>query len=131
MGTEQPHLSCTFTDSEGRAVDGNALSAGDYTVSFTLSGMQSFAVMQYTMSYDAAVLTVNGHSDLLSDSKPDQLRGLGAAGVLWAASGVIEVKVKINTNDKKAASVLLSLFNFIIKISVTQAVPKHRPGTLS
>lgn len=82
MGTEQPHLSCTFTDSEGRAVDGNALSAGDYTVSFTLSGMQSFAVMQYTMSYDAAVLTVNGHSDLLSDSLPDQLRGLGAAGVL-------------------------------------------------
>ena len=67
LGTEQPHLSCTFTDSEGRAVDGNALSAGDYTVSFTLSGMQSFAVMQYTMSYDAAVLTVNGHSDLLSD----------------------------------------------------------------
>lgn len=49
LGTEQPHLSCTFTDSEGRAVDGNALSAGDYTVSFTLSGMQSFAVMQYTM----------------------------------------------------------------------------------
>lgn len=82
LGTEQPHLSCTFTDSEGRAVDGNALSAGDYTVSFTLSGMQSFAVMQYTMSYDAAVLTVNGHSDLLSDSLPDQLRGLGAAGVL-------------------------------------------------
>ena len=51
--------------------------------------------------------------------------------VPWAASGVIEVKVKINTNDKKAASVLFSLFNFIIKISVTQAVPKHRQGTLS
>ena len=82
LGSEKPHLSCTFTDSEGKAVDGNALSAGDYTVSFTLSGMQSFAVMQYTMSYDAAVLTVNGHSDLLSDSLPDQLRGLGAAGVL-------------------------------------------------
>ena len=63
-------------------------------------------------------------------------KGTGEVGcsvpkVPWAASGEIEVKVKINTNDKKAASVLFSLFNFIIKISVTQAVPKHRPGTLS
>ena len=57
--------------------------------------------------------------------------GCSVPKVPWAASGVIEVKVKINTNDKKAASVLLSLFNFIIKISVTQAVPKHRQGTLS
>lgn len=82
LGSEQPYLSCTFTDSEGKAADGNALSAGDYTVSFVLSGMQSFAVLQYAMAYDATVLTVNGHSNLLSDTYPDQLRPLGAAGVL-------------------------------------------------
>ena len=40
--------------------------------------------MQSTMSYDAAVLTVNGHSDLLSDSKPDQLRGALAPPVMGA-----------------------------------------------
>ena len=120
MGTEQPHLSCTFTDSEGRAVDGNALSAGDYTVSFTLSGMQSFAVMQYTMSYDAAVLTVNGHSDLLSDSKPDQLRGLGAAGVL-VQNGTINFGFITRVDQTATTTAIDAAGQLLLKLQVTVA----------
>lgn len=120
LGTEQPHLSCTFTDSEGRAVDGNALSAGDYTVSFTLSGMQSFAVMQYTMSYDAAVLTVNGHSDLLSDSKPDQLRGLGAAGVL-VQNGTINFGFITRVDQTATTTAIDAAGQLLLKLQVTVA----------
>ena len=118
LGTEQPHLSCTFTDSEGRAVDGNALSAGDYTVSFTLSGMQSFAVMQYTMSYDAAVLTVNGHSDLLSDSLPDQLRGLGAAGVL-VQNGTINFGFITRVDQTATTTAIEAAGQLLLKLQVT------------
>lgn len=120
LGTEQPHLSCTFTDSEGRAVDGNALSAGDYTVSFTLSGMQSFAVMQYTMSYDAAVLTVNGHSDLLSDSLPDQLRGLGAAGVL-VQNGTINFGFITRVDQTATTTAIDAAGQLLLKLQVTVA----------
>ena len=118
LGTEQPHLSCTFTDSQGRAVDGNALSAGDYTVSFTLSGMQSFAVMQYTMSYDAAVLTVNGHSDLLSDSLPDQLRGLGAAGVL-VQNGTINFGFITRVDQTATTTAIDAAGQLLLKLQVT------------
>ncbi len=118
LGTEQPHLSCTFTDSEGRAVDGNALSAGDYTVSFTLSGMQSFAVMQYTMSYDADVLTVNGHSDLLSDSLPDQLRGLGAAGVL-VQDGTINFGFITRVDQTATTTAIDAAGQLLLKLQVT------------
>lgn len=120
MGTEKPHLSCTFTDSEGKAADGNALSAGDYTVSFTLSGMQSFAVMQYTMSYDAAVLTVNGHSDLLSDSKPDQLRGLGAAGVL-VQNGTINFGFITRVDQIATTTAIDAAGQLLLKLQVTVA----------
>lgn len=118
LGSEQPHLSCTFTDSQGRAVDGNALSAGDYTVSFTLSGMQSFAVMQYTMSYDAAVLTVNGHSDLLSDSLPDQLRGLGAAGVL-VQNGTINFGFITRVDQTATTTAIDAAGQLLLKLQVT------------
>ena len=120
LGTEKPHLSCTFTDSEGKAADGNALSAGDYTVSFTLSGMQSFAVMQYTMSYDAAVLTVNGHSDLLSDSKPDQLRGLGAAGVL-VQNGTINFGFITRVDQIATTTAIDAADQLLLKLQVTVA----------
>lgn len=120
LGTEKPHLSCTFTDSEGKAADGNALSAGDYTVSFTLSGMQSFAVMQYTMSYDAAVLTVNGHSDLLSDSKPDQLRGLGAAGVL-VQNGTINFGFITRVDQTATTTAIDAAGQLLLKLQVTVA----------
>lgn len=118
LGTEQPHLSCTFTDSEGKAADGNALSAGDYTVSFTLSGMQSFAVMQYTMSYDAAVLTVNGHSDLLSDSLPDQLRGLGAAGVL-VQNGTINFGFITRVDQTATTTAIDADGQLLLKLQIT------------
>lgn len=118
LGTEQPHLSCTFTDSEGRAVDGNALSAGDYTVSFTLSGMQSFAVMQYTMSYDADVLTVNGHSDLLSESLPDQLRGMGAAGVL-VQDGTINFGFITRVDQSATTTAIDAAGQLLLKLQVT------------
>lgn len=99
---------------------GNALSAGDYTVSFTLSGMQSFAVMQYTMSYDAAVLTVNGHSDLLSDSKPDQLRGLGAAGVL-VQNGTINFGFITRVDQTATTTAIDAAGQLLLKLQVTVA----------
>ena len=96
----------------------NALSAGDYTVSFTLSGMQSFAVMQYTMSYDAAVLTVNGHSDLLSDSLPDQLRGLGAAGVL-VQNGTINFGFITRVDQTATTTAIDAAGQLLLKLQVT------------
>lgn len=118
LGTESPHLSCTFTDSEGQAADGNALSAGDYTVSFTLSGMQSFAVLQYTLSYDAAVLTVNGHSDLLSGAMPDQLRGLGAAGVL-VQDGTINFGFITRVDGTATTTAIDAAGQLLLKLQVT------------
>lgn len=92
--------------------------AGDYTVSFTLSGMQSFAVMQYTMSYDAAVLTVNGHSDLLSDSLPDQLRGLGAAGVL-VQNGTINFGFITRVDQTATTTAIDAAGQLLLKLQVT------------
>lgn len=91
-----------------------------YTVSFTLSGMQSFAVMQYTMSYDAAVLTVNGHSDLLSDSLPDQLRGLGAAGVL-VQNGTINFGFITRVDQTATTTAIDAAGQLLLKLQVTVA----------
>ena len=48
LGSESPYLYCTYYDSNGDAVDGNALTTGNYRVDIVISGMQTAAIMQIT-----------------------------------------------------------------------------------
>lgn len=59
LGEETPELYCRFSDAAGQAVDGNALSAGTYTVEVMLAGMETFSVFQFTAktNYQPSVLT--------------------------------------------------------------------------
>lgn len=59
MGNETPAITFEFADSNGSAVDGNSLTAGDYTVDVVLAGMASVSMFQMTASYDANVITLN------------------------------------------------------------------------
>ena len=52
LGTENPYLYCSFYNANGDAVDGNALTSGEYRVDIILSGMQTAAVMQITAEAD-------------------------------------------------------------------------------
>ena len=52
LGTENPYLYCSYYDANGDAVDGNALSSGEYRVDIILSGMQKAAIMQITAGAD-------------------------------------------------------------------------------
>lgn len=84
LGSESPHLYCSFTDSESNAtVDGNTLTAGTYDVSFYLSGMAAIATLELNAAYDEAALSVNGFSDLLCNTV-ENMKGLGGDGVLIA-----------------------------------------------
>lgn len=51
LGTETPYIYCTYTDSEGKEVDGNKLDAGTYKVTFNIKDMTSASVLQVTASY--------------------------------------------------------------------------------
>lgn len=52
LGEETPRLTCRFTDSNNEEADGDALSAGDYTVDIVLEGMETLSVFQFTAEYD-------------------------------------------------------------------------------
>lgn len=59
MGNETPAITFEFADSNGSAVDGNSLVAGNYMVDVVLAGMASVSMFQMTASYDVDVITVN------------------------------------------------------------------------
>lgn len=51
FGEETPFIFCTF-EKEGETADGNALTAGDYTVRVILSAMEQNSVFQFTANYN-------------------------------------------------------------------------------
>lgn len=58
MGTETPSIKASFVNSTGDVVDGNALTAGTYTVSIKLYGMQSVSIFNFIAYYtDDIVIT--------------------------------------------------------------------------
>ncbi len=52
LGTENPIISCTFTDAGGNSACGDHLEKGMYTVDFVMSGMASVSILQIMADYD-------------------------------------------------------------------------------
>jgi hypothetical protein len=59
MGSESPLIQAVFTDENGETAEGDFLTAGDYTVDITLSGMAAFSVFELTADYN-----VSGENDI-------------------------------------------------------------------
>ncbi len=59
LGEESPYLYCSYYNQNGDAVDGNALTSGEYRVDVVLSGMENAAIMQFeaTANLSSGVLT--------------------------------------------------------------------------
>lgn len=113
LGSEKPHLYCSFANSEdGGEADGNNLTAGTYDVSFFLSGMQSFALLDIMGTYDTSVMTVNSYSELLSDTEGSQFKSPG----VFMENGNLDL-VLTSTNDD--CSAVNSDGQLLIKINVT------------
>lgn len=113
LGSEKPHLYCSFANSEdGGEADGNNLTAGTYDVSFFLSGMQSFALLDIMGIYDTSVMTVNSYSELLSDAEGSQFKSPG----VFMENGNFDL-VLTSTNDD--CSAVNSDGQLLIKINVT------------
>ncbi len=67
LGNETPYMYCTFLDAEGKEVDGNALSAGDYTVDVRVGEMANASILQFTADYDSTVITALSVTGTIAD----------------------------------------------------------------
>ena len=77
LGQESPEIHCTYAQN-GEVVDGNALTAGTYDVSFIMTGAQSLSVMEITATYDQEQVTVATEpSYLVSDGDAAALDSMG------------------------------------------------------
>lgn len=77
LGQESPEIHCTYAQN-GEVVDGNALTAGTYDVSFIMTGAQSLSVMEITATYDKEQVTVASEpSYLISDGDAAALDSMG------------------------------------------------------
>jgi hypothetical protein len=64
MGSESPLIQAVFTDENGETAEGDFLTAGDYTVDITLSGMAAVSTFELTANYtDIAVNSVSTIAD--------------------------------------------------------------------
>ena len=59
MGSESPFIKAVFTDDYGETAEGDFLTAGDYTVDITLSGMAAVSAFELTADYN-----VSGENDI-------------------------------------------------------------------
>lgn len=71
LGSEQPYIYCTYTDADGKEVDGNTLKAGAYDVSIMLEGVSDLSVIQVTASYTSGATVATTPSALLTDAVSD------------------------------------------------------------
>ncbi len=62
VGTQSPVISAQFTDSAGKAADGNALTPGTYEMVLRVDDLSSISQMQFTASYDSSLLAFSGAS---------------------------------------------------------------------
>lgn len=67
LGSETPYMYCAFTDAEGKMVDGNALTAGDYRVDVIVSDMDNASILQFTADYDEEVITSLEVTETIAD----------------------------------------------------------------
>lgn len=77
LGTQTPAITASYTDSDGNACDGNALTSGSYTMTLSVSDLASISELEFTASYDTDILSFSLlSSTILSDTLP-QLDGIG------------------------------------------------------
>lgn len=77
LGTQTPAITASYTDSDGNACDGNALTSGSYTMTLSVSDLASISELEFTASYDTDILSFSLlGSTILSDTLP-QLDGIG------------------------------------------------------
>lgn len=75
LGTETPEISCIFTDSTGKNVDGNRLVKGQYTVDIVLTGMKAVSVVELTATYDQSVISAISIKSTYADTHEDMKKG--------------------------------------------------------
>lgn len=100
LGTETPYIYCTYTNSEGKEVDGNKLDAGTYKVTFNIKDMTSASVLQVTASYAETVTVDSSTVVQLTDTNTD----FSSMGYL-ASDGNIVFGYVSNANDTSALTV--------------------------
>jgi hypothetical protein len=76
LGTEEPYIYCTYTDSSGSEVNGDALTAGTYQMDVVLSDVSSASVVQVTATYTSDV-TVDENPVALLDSSVTDMKSMG------------------------------------------------------
>ena len=70
LGTQQPAITASYTDAEGNVCDGNALAPGSYKMTISVSDLYSFAIVQFSASFDTEKLSVSSVGTLLSQNIP-------------------------------------------------------------
>ena len=75
LGTETPELSCVFTDTNGKSVDGNRLQAGTYNVDIVLSGMKAVSIVELTATYDSTYVSAISVLGTYADDHDDMKKG--------------------------------------------------------
>lgn len=75
LGTETPELSCVFTDTNGKNVDGGRLAPGKYTVDIVLSGMKAVSTVEFTATYNTNVITAMDIKSTYADNHADMTKG--------------------------------------------------------
>ena len=75
LGTETPEISCVFTNTDGKVVDGNRLTKGKYTVDIVLSGMKAVSIVELTATYDQSVISLITVKSTYADTHADMRLG--------------------------------------------------------
>lgn len=109
LGYETPKIYCTY-EQNGAEVDGNALAAGTYDVSFVLSGVQNLSVIEITASYDETQVTVGSSpSSLVSDDAANALDSMGyvlsGGNIVFGFVSVNEACSSLAADDQVLATV--------------------------
>lgn len=100
LGTETPYIYCSYTNSEGKEVDGNKLDAGTYKVTFNIKDMTSASVLQVTASYAETVTVDSSTVVQLTDTNTD----FSSMGYLDSDGNIVFGYVS-NANDTSALTV--------------------------
>ena len=93
MGSESPFIQAVFTDENGDTASGDALTAGDYTVDITLSGMAAVSFFELTASYTDDI-TVNSVSTIA-----DTNEGFKCGGIKNEANSLVVILASTGENN--------------------------------
>ena len=87
LGSQQPAITASYTDSEGTVYDGNALAPGSYTMTLSVSDLYSLFNMEFTASYNEELLSFSSLGEsLLQDMDFYAAPALGGEFSFYIAS---------------------------------------------